>query len=80
MYKFLHGDFLTPQELGDILFFKLACKGGEIQNEIYDICFLNICEKHPLIGENCDQSLKNINLANFTRGIWRKTKNKIKLS
>ena len=29
-------------------------------DECYDICFLNICEKHPLIGENCIQSLKNI--------------------
>ena len=28
--------------------------------ECFDICFLNICEKHPLIGENCIQSLKNI--------------------
>ena len=27
-------------------------------NECYDICFLNICEKHPLVGENCIQSLK----------------------
>ena len=26
--------------------------------ECYDICFLNICEKHPLVGENCIQSLK----------------------
>ena len=24
----------------------------------YDICFLNIYEKHPLIGKNCIQSLK----------------------
>ena len=28
--------------------------------ECYDICFLNICEKHPLVGENCIQSLKKI--------------------
>ena len=28
-------------------------------DECYDICFLNICEKHPLVGENCFQSLKN---------------------
>ena len=27
-------------------------------DECYDICFLNICEKHPLVGENCIQSLK----------------------
>ena len=26
--------------------------------ECYDICFLNIYEKHPLIGKNCIQSLK----------------------
>ena len=25
-----------------------------------DIFFLNICEKHPLVGENCIQSLKKI--------------------
>ena len=25
-------------------------------DEIYDICFWNICEKDPLIGENCIQS------------------------
>ena len=29
-------------------------------DECYDICFLNICEKHPLVGENCIQSLKKI--------------------
>ena len=30
MYKFLHGAFLTPQELGDIFFWKIfACKGGK---------------------------------------------------
>ena len=34
-------------------------------DEIYDICFLNICEKHPLIGENCIQSLKNMDFAHF---------------
>jgi len=28
--------------------------------ECYDICFLNICEKHPLVGENCIQSLKKM--------------------
>ena len=28
--------------------------------ECYDICFLNICEKHPLVGENCIQSLKKV--------------------
>ena len=28
-------------------------------DECYDICFLNICEKHPLVGENCFQILKN---------------------
>ena len=27
-------------------------------DECFDICFLNICEKHPLVGENCIQSLK----------------------
>jgi hypothetical protein len=26
--------------------------------ECYDICFLNIYEKHPLMGKNCIQSLK----------------------
>ena len=29
-------------------------------DECYDICFLNICEKHPLVGENCIQSLKKL--------------------
>ena len=29
-------------------------------DECYDICFLNICEKHPLVGENCIQSLKKM--------------------
>ena len=29
-------------------------------DECYDICLLNICEKHSLIGKNCIQSLKNI--------------------
>ena len=28
--------------------------------ECYDICFLNICEKHPPVGENCIQSLKKM--------------------
>ena len=28
--------------------------------ECYDICFLNICEKHPLVGENCIKSLKKM--------------------
>ena len=28
--------------------------------ECFDICFLNICEKHPLVGENCIQSLKKM--------------------
>ena len=29
-------------------------------DECFDICFLNICEKHPLVGENCIQSLKKM--------------------
>ena len=28
-------------------------------------CKTNICEKHPLIGENCIQSLKNMDFAHF---------------
>ena len=45
---------------------KLASKGEKnCFDEIYDICFLNICEKHPLIGENCIQSLKNMDFAHF---------------
>ena len=74
-YKFLHGAFLTPQELEDNFFEKKWHARGKKSkktwrgcfsqlkwvpkncfDEIYDICFLNICEKHPLIGENCIQS------------------------
>ena len=29
-------------------------------DECDDICFLNICEKHPLVGENCIKSLKKM--------------------
>ena len=48
------------------LFFtaKMGAKKNSF-DEIYDICFLNICEKHPLIGENCIQSLKNMDFAHF---------------
>ena len=29
-------------------------------DECNDICLLDICEKHPLVGENCIQSLKKM--------------------
>ena len=34
---------------------KMGAKKKSFFYEIYDIFFLNICEKHPLIGENCIQ-------------------------
>ena len=44
--------------------------------ECYDICFLNICEKHPLVGENCIQSLKKsfTNISPIFFGCWRAAK------
>ena len=47
------------------VFFTAKMDAKKIVDEIYDICFLNICEKHPLIGENCIQSLKNMDFAHF---------------
>ena len=38
-------------------------------DECYDICFLNICEKHPLVGENCIQSLKKY-FTNISPVFW----------
>ena len=35
----------------------------------YDNCFLNIYEKHPLIGKNCIQSLKK-DFANISALFW----------
>ena len=34
-------------------------------DECFDICFLNIYQKHPLIGKNGTQSLKKKNSANI---------------
>ena len=51
------------------------CEGGVFHRQDWSqfnplakrnsFCKTNICEKHPLIGENCIQSLKNMDFAHF---------------
>ena len=36
------------------------------RSQCYDIYFLNICEKHTLVGENCIQSLKKKSSTNIS--------------
>ena len=54
---------------------KKKCEGGVFHRQDWSqfnplakrnsFCKTNICEKHPLIGENCIQSLKNMDFAHF---------------
>ena len=51
------------------------CEGGVFHRQDWSqlnplakrnsFCKTNICEKHPIIGENCIQSLKNMDFAHF---------------